>query len=138
MTRIITALFTVVLLLTSCATRNLSSQSYSRTLLVPQQSNYVQEAERRVLVEENRRTVESLQRERVRVVLKDKQRLKGVVASVGQDSFILQTDDQPQEIAFVDVQSVKKFTPINASKIAIVVGVVLSGIFLAIARASSD
>ena len=138
MTRIITALFTVVLLLTSCATRNLSSQSYSRTHLVPQQSNYVQEAERRVLVEENRRTVESLQRERVRVVLKDKQRLKGVVASVGQDSFILQTDDQPQEIAFVDVQSVKKFTPINASKIAIVVGVVLSGIFLAIARASSD
>ena len=87
---------------------------------------------------ENRRTVESLQRERVRVVLKDKQRLKGVVASVGQDSFILRTDDQPQEIAFVDVQSIKKFTPINASKIAIVVGVVLSGIFLAIARASSD
>ncbi len=89
-------------------------------------------------MEENRRTVESLQREQVRVVLKDKQRLKGVVASVGQDSFILQTDDQPQEIAFGDVQSVKKFTPINASKIAIVVGVVLSVIFLAIAMASSD
>ncbi len=138
MTRLITALFTVVLLLTSCATRNLSSQSYSQTHLVPQQSNYGQEAERRVLVEENRRTVESLQRERVRVVLKDKQQLKGVVASVGQDSFILQTNDQPQEIAFVDVQSVKKFTPINASKVAIVIGVALSGIFLAIARASSE
>lgn len=117
------ALLSCLLLLTSsCARHRVSRQIAGSANPFLQQPVQVEAVDRQLL-EQVKTTVSELQSDRVRVVLKSRESLEGIIVSIGSDSFTLHLADRTETIAFMDVRRVEaKERGISGGAIAAIIG----------------